>query len=839
MSVDKHSRLCFIGTKAVNLPQKQIIKMKRYRTLLCTLSILLFHIVNINAEIVTRDSAAVVAKAFMKSMGLGDRELAPLSFHTNGAGNYAKYKEAPAYHIYTRENNEGFIIVSGDNIARPILGYSFDSITGDSISSLPPAMQDWLSEIENQIMQARIQGVRQSAEIAQEWETPTYSSTAMRLTTAQWHQHDPYNQQCPLQMGKRCVTGCVPTAYAILMKYYEFPASGRGETQGYTCEESGVYVASRNLGHSYQWNMMPLEYKNGQYTTQQANSISLLMADIGAAIKADYSVDATGAVLGHDAIFTHFGYNPGTCKQRKEYTIDEWYSMLRTELEKQRPILYRGSSKDGGHAFILDGYTNNNQFYINWGWGGHYNGAFVLDALTPGGTDYNSDQEAYFDCVPAHFLPIVAKVGNDIECPSLKAAISMAKTDGELTRITMLQDTHTEHEEISKGLNILLDLNGHSINFEYGIYNNANLCITDSKGTGKMSATGNSSIINNYGSLVVESGEFCNSDSTELEEGQANYRRCIWTAEGSTTKINGGKFTCANQVICINSDTDITNGEFKCTGNSEVISNYARTGVLTIDGGVFENTSTEFSGNDYRRCVWTVEGSITEINGGQFTCTNQVICINGDTDINNGEFKCIGNSGVLSNYAKTGVLTINGGIFENTFTGYVDIDYRRCIWTAAGTTTEINGGDYTNESASQTLCFKGNAIITNGVIENRGSGVGCLSSGNVRIENCMICAKRILYAKNGATLKCTGGLYSKNVDEEFLEEGYECVPNSDATTSKYPFKVISTTGIDAIEENFVQDAIYYDLNGNSHTEVQHGINIIRKPNGKSVKILHR
>ncbi|MBR5480574.1 MAG: C10 family peptidase [Bacteroidaceae bacterium] len=811
-----------------------------YKKTLCICTCILLLNVHVRAEIITKDSAAIVAKNFMESMGFRNKKLVPFNFHVTKTRVNTQSIEPPAYHIYHGENNEGFVIVSGDNIAKPILGYSFDTIISDSTSNFPPAMEEWLEEMEEQILWARKQGFEQSAEVAQEWKTPKYGSVVVRMKTALWDQGDPFNQQCPLERGKRCVTGCTATAYAILMKYYGYPTIGRGKTQEYVCEESGIHVAPRNLEHNYQWNMMPLEYKRGQYSQQEANSVSQLMADIGVAIQSDYSVEGTSAYLGRNDIFVHFGYNPGTRMKKKDYTANEWHSMLCAELELARPVIYRGSSSPdkGGHAFIIDGYTNQNEFFINWGWGGSYNGAFLLNALTPGGDDFRSDQEAYFDCVPASELPVVAKVG-EIGCPSLKTAIALAPQDGEPTLITMQQNTEINYEEICENQNIQLDLNGYTINIEdYGIYNRGTLHIIDSKGMGKMNIkTGNNSIINNYGFLIIEGGEFYNLVQINTEE--TDYRRCIWTAEETTTHITGGKFIGVNQVLCTHGEFTISNGEFTCTNNGSVVSNFGKTGTLSINGGTFENSLSTVGGNDYRRCVWTSEGTNTLINGGEYISSSQVLCFNGDATIENGNFECTGNSEVVANYNTMGILTINGGFFENTSTGIEEKDYRRCVWTNNGTITYINGGSFINKSNSQTLCFNGDAVITNGVIENKGRGIGCISNGNVKITDCMLCANQILYMVNGAILKCSGGFYSQKVGDEYLEKGYKCISNNGLNSLKYPFKINNETGIDAIENDGVINDVYYDLNGKRHTKTQKGVNIIRKPNGKSVKILYK
>jgi hypothetical protein len=114
-----------------------------------------------------------------------------------------------------------------------------------------------------------------------------------------------------------------------------------------------------------------------------------------------------------------------------------------------------------------------------------------------------------------------------------------------------------------------------------------------------------------------------------------------------------------------------------------------------------------------------------------------------------------------------------------------------------------------------------------------------MSNGNVKITGCMLCADRILYTLDGANLKCSGGFYSQKVEDEYLEQGYKCIPNNGLNSSKYPFRVNNETGIEAIKNDGVINDVYYDLNGKKHSKTHRGVNIVRKSNGKSVKILYK
>ena len=58
-----------------------------------------------------------------------------------------------------------------------------------------------------------------------------------------------------------------------------------------------------------------------------------------------------------------------------------WFSNLpqtmKAELDERRPILYDALPSEGdGHALVVDGYTSNNYFHFNYGWGGYCDGFY-------------------------------------------------------------------------------------------------------------------------------------------------------------------------------------------------------------------------------------------------------------------------------------------------------------------------------------------------------------------------------------------------------------------------------------------------------------------------------
>ena len=95
-----------------------------------------------------------------------------------------------------------------------------------------------------------------------------YGNIVVYLETATWGQNTPYNKLCFTAKGAQAKTGCVPTAYAILMHYHKWPACAN---------EKKVYHSgtgeSMMLGHEYEWDNMLSSYSD-EYTEEQATAFA-------------------------------------------------------------------------------------------------------------------------------------------------------------------------------------------------------------------------------------------------------------------------------------------------------------------------------------------------------------------------------------------------------------------------------------------------------------------------------------------------------------------------------------------------------------------------------------
>ena len=333
---------------------------------------------------------------------------------TRGGGSLPQLKytvetqlQQPSVYVFDKGDDAGYLVVSADDAAAPLLGYcdtgSFDA------SNIPPELAYWLDAYSRQIEYARSVGASASSTGSPILEGKAAISPLLK---SKWNQGDPYNLYCYTIASDgtqtKSVTGCVATSMAQVMYYFKYPEIGQGEIS-YKHGDSGTY--SMNFGaQAFDWNEMLPTYYPDSYTTQQADAVAYLMKACGYSVKMNYEKGesgADGANIG-DALIKYFGYDDNiVIRTRRFFTYQDWATMIYDNLSQVGPVVYNGSALDGGHSFVCDGYDGNGYFHFNWGWGGMSDGYYLLDALNPdeygiGGTagGYNLGQQIILGISP-------------------------------------------------------------------------------------------------------------------------------------------------------------------------------------------------------------------------------------------------------------------------------------------------------------------------------------------------------------------------------------------------------------------------------------------------------
>ena len=324
------------------------------------------------------------------------------------------------YYIFNNEGG-GFVIVAGDDCATPILGYSTEGSIDPN--DLPIQLEELLNAYAEEIQQSVENNDQPTDSIQALWDayyrTPqSQNATAAvsALITTSWDQYPRYNNKCPLDaslpsvFGGHPTTGCVATAMAQIMKYWEYPKKGYG-SKSYRSEHYGTLYADFG-STAYNWDNMPLKLSSSTSSTQN-NAVATLMYHCGVAVSMNYNSDGYGSsgantldwgggrASAETALKTYFGYaSTLEGKLSSSMSSSAWINLLKTELDNHRPMLYRGVSSQGGHCFICDGYDSSNKFHFNWGWGGSSNGFYAITAGTSGCHEFAQDQCAVIGIKP-------------------------------------------------------------------------------------------------------------------------------------------------------------------------------------------------------------------------------------------------------------------------------------------------------------------------------------------------------------------------------------------------------------------------------------------------------
>jgi len=315
-----------------------------------------------------------------------------------------------SFYVINDDERNRFVIVSSDYRLYKILGYSDNGIFDFETS--PIGLIDMLNNYDEQYssiysdLDKTTKGVQKNFSF----------SPVQPLIKSQWDQSDPYNYDCPKDIkstsGKNCVTGCVATAMAQVMNFWNYPESGTG-SNSYTSSTQRIYQSMDFSSVHFDWDNMLNDY-NSDATEIQKSAVATLMHAAGVSVSMDYA-DVSGAyAIDMAYALSHFWkYNPNVSYKKKQYYSDEaWNQLILSELSEGHPILYAGRGNSGGHQFVLDGCNEDGMYHFNFGWDGSGDGYYSLEVLAPVYDiygfqlplgDYTSKQEMVCYVVPQEY----------------------------------------------------------------------------------------------------------------------------------------------------------------------------------------------------------------------------------------------------------------------------------------------------------------------------------------------------------------------------------------------------------------------------------------------------
>ena len=312
----------------------------------------------------------------------------------------------------------GFIIISGDDCVKPVLAYS---TTGRyNPDDVAEGFAYTLSIFQQEIQYVREHHIPATPDIVSEWKSVMTTgqlrqgrearSVVGPLCQTIWNQNFPYSSQCPEDeegSGGHVYAGCVATAMGQVMKYHDWPDQGTGS---YTYHPDGYDSQTADFGNTeYHFELMPLALDSTS-TEEDYYYIAQFLHHCGIAVNMQYSGQGSGAYSMDvpPALRNYFRY---TCDDDvmlgfwgwNFYTNEQWAQMMKDGgLDEQLPLYYSGAddSGAGGHAYVCDGYDENDYFHFNWGWSGRDDAWCPIGALNTTKYHFN-DQNSFI----GHIVP--------------------------------------------------------------------------------------------------------------------------------------------------------------------------------------------------------------------------------------------------------------------------------------------------------------------------------------------------------------------------------------------------------------------------------------------------
>ena len=306
------------------------------------------------------------------------------------------------YYVFNVKNGDGFVIVAGDDRVKPILAYS---TTGQyDPQNVSEGFAFTLNSFREEIQYVREHNLSATPDIVAEWRTVAEYGSLNRgeqtravvgpLCQTLWNQNFPWNSQCPedeVGSGGHVYAGCVATAMGMVMKFWEWPSQGVGS---HSYHPQGYPQQSANFGETeYHFELMP-NTLDSTSTEEEYFETAQLLHHLGISVDMQYSGEGSGAYSDDvpHALRNYFLYN---CEDHVTnygggwwpgwgYTNEEWAQMLKDGgLDEFLPLYYSGQDDNGagGHAYVCDGYDENDYFHFNWGWSGRDNAWCPIGAL--------------------------------------------------------------------------------------------------------------------------------------------------------------------------------------------------------------------------------------------------------------------------------------------------------------------------------------------------------------------------------------------------------------------------------------------------------------------------
>ncbi len=326
---------------------------------------------------------------------------------------------------------KGYIVTTGENNLPPIIAYSFTgnfydeesenillnmlktdiSLRLENISNLPEETisyrnRSWLKMLDGNIENSRLD----------QW-PPEGSTPTGGWLLYNWTQSAPYNNFCPIDpvTGNRSVAGCPAIAMAQIINYHRTTnCVFFDDADDYYHNYAGrqYWIDDDYLLHDFlsfpEMNVcldtLAFHYL---YEIPVTNTDKAALAfACGVAAHQVYTSQISGTFGVNQAYQAFLKFNFDNAQLIDE-TMPDFYEHIAQNMMNALPVHFASVTPagDAGHNFVIDGYNSDEYYHINFGWGGSYNGWYLLPDEIPYGLTVV--EGAIVDIVPDLFTGFI------------------------------------------------------------------------------------------------------------------------------------------------------------------------------------------------------------------------------------------------------------------------------------------------------------------------------------------------------------------------------------------------------------------------------------------------
>jgi hypothetical protein len=352
---------------------------------------------------VAPEAAEEVARYFLESRSADHRIVARSELRGSDG----------AVHLHVFElDPSGFILVTTDTELPPVLGYSLRNGFPPEGATLGRIASFVVADVELRLSQVpRLPAERRRARRNQ-WHRLEHGQHAKAAPTCwpaagttatggwvdtQWSQGPPYNDDCPMDSttASRSVAGCPAVAMAQVLNDLRITHSTRfddGDDYHHTYAGRDYWIDDDAAATGFpsfpilnaSLSALDMLYASGQGADDEGAAALVFACGVAAQQVYTSSVSGTFGVDQAVQAYQRFGF--GTIALLTDQDAD-LYPRMEQNLREGWPVHLAVVDEAGssGHNVVVDGYCTDGTYHVNFGWGGPYDGWYVLPDEMPYG----------------------------------------------------------------------------------------------------------------------------------------------------------------------------------------------------------------------------------------------------------------------------------------------------------------------------------------------------------------------------------------------------------------------------------------------------------------------